>query len=72
MTTAPQVIATVFFLVSLGSVLALAVLSAATAVLDAAAAACRRTRMRGGAVRSRRAAAACAMSRVAGAGFRLQ
>jgi hypothetical protein len=72
MTTAPQIIATVFFLASLGSVLTLAILSAATAALDAVAAACRRTGIRRRAVHSRRAAAACAVSRLAGAGFRLQ
>ena len=52
--TAPQVIATIFFLVSAGSATALAVMAAASAVLDAVAEACDRPRPDAGRDRARR------------------
>ncbi|MEE7451053.1 hypothetical protein MRF4_26475 [Methylobacterium radiotolerans] len=42
--TAPQIIATIFFLISVGSATALALMAAASAVLDAAARSCDRVR----------------------------
>jgi hypothetical protein len=65
--TAPQAIATVFFLVSLGSVLMLAVLTAVSAALEAVEAACRA----GHAVRSGSLTAACRAHRTARTRFDL-
>ncbi|QGY05578.1 hypothetical protein MMSR116_29535 [Methylobacterium mesophilicum SR1.6/6] len=66
--TAPQVIATVFFLVSLGSVLMLALLTVLSAALEAVGTACRA----GHAIRSHPLkAAACRAHRTARARFDL-
>lgn len=57
--TAPQVIATIFFLVSVGSATTLALMAAASAVLDAVAKTCDRSRrVTEAACRLRRAALA--------------
>ena len=62
--TAPQVIATIFFLVSAGSATALAVMAAASAVLDAVAEACDRPRPDAGRDRARRVSeAVCRLRR---------
>jgi hypothetical protein len=62
--TAPQVIATIFFLISIGSAMVLAVMAAASAVLDAMGEACDRARPdRDGAQRV--FATACRMRRAA-------
>ncbi|MGU3385454.1 hypothetical protein ACLBYG_13175 [Methylobacterium sp. D53M] len=64
--TAPQVIATIFFLVSVGSATTLALMAAASAVLDAVAKTCDRARPDAGRGRSRRVTeAACRLRRAA-------
>ncbi|KQS84914.1 MULTISPECIES: hypothetical protein [Methylobacterium] len=64
--TAPQVIATIFFLVSVGSATTLALMAAASAVLDAVAKTCDRARPDAGRDRSRRVTeAACRLRRAA-------
>lgn len=64
--TAPQVIATTFFLVSVGSATTLALMAAASAVLDAVAKICDRARPDAGRDRSRRVMeAACRLRRAA-------
>lgn len=64
--TAPQVIATIFFLVSVGSATTLALMAAASAVLDAVAKTCDRARPGAGRDRSRRVTeAACRLRRAA-------
>ncbi|WCS26954.1 hypothetical protein LOK46_09110 [Methylobacterium sp. NMS14P] len=64
--TAPQVIATIFFLVSVGSAAALALMAAASAVLDAVAEACDRARPEAGRNPTRRVSeAACRLRRAA-------
>ncbi|SFS72844.1 hypothetical protein [Methylobacterium sp. yr668] len=64
--TAPQVIATIFFLVSVGSATTLALMAAASAVLDAVAKTCDRARPDAGRHRSRRVTeAACRLRRAA-------
>ncbi|SEO27388.1 hypothetical protein SAMN02799625_02865 [Methylobacterium sp. UNC300MFChir4.1] len=64
--TAPQVIATIFFLVSVGSATTLALMAAASAVLDTVAKTCDRARPDAGRDRSRRVTeAACRLRRAA-------
>ncbi|MGU3545060.1 hypothetical protein [Methylobacterium sp. A52T] len=64
--SAPQVIATIFFLVSVGSATTLALMAAASAVLDAVAETCDRARPDAGRDRARRVTeAACRLRRAA-------
>ncbi|MGU3464183.1 hypothetical protein ACLBXO_04960 [Methylobacterium sp. C33D] len=64
--TAPQVIATIFFLVSVGSATSLALMAAASAVLDAVAETCDRPRPGAGRDRTRPVSeVACRLRRAA-------